>query len=499
MTGSTVERPNILHIMSDQHAGRIMGCAGDLAAVTPHLDRLCAEGSYFERAYCPAPICVPSRMSMLTGVRPHEQTCWTNDDILDSARPTWLHGLGAHGYRPVLIGRLHSLGPDQVRGYIERPIGDHSPNWPGVPRDSLGALAGTSNPELSSILKSGPGRSSYQVMDCDVLEKALEILQKRIRSEEPFCISASFMLPHAPYVASSMDYKVVEQVVRPPLQLKAPEHEHPWLRKWREHTGVSHASPDEVMRARRAYYGLVRQLDRMIGGLLQVLDDAGVTEDTLVVYVSDHGDHIGERGLFWKHTFYEESVNVPLILRWPRKIPAGRRIGTPVEAGGLGNTILSLVGAPELPNSTLRSFAGLLADQQDSDNTQPVFVEYCTDDIPEWSGGFAVQQRAIVLGNFKLVYYNGYPSQLFDLARDPLETNDLIEHPDHKGIREHLTKLVLQDWDPNWIAGEIERRKADKLLFKAWARETRPSNPIRWKISEQQNVLETTHGRVDIG
>ena len=493
MTVPSVDRPNILHIMSDQHAGRIMGSAGDPAADTPHLDRLCAEGSYFERSYCPAPICVPSRMSMLTGVRPHEQTCWTNDDILDSARPTWLHGLGAHGYRPVLLGRLHSLGPDQMRGYVERPIGDHSPNWPGVPRDSLGVLAGTSGPVLSSIQKSGPGRSSYQAMDCDVLEEALGTLSKRIRAEGRFCISASFMLPHAPYVATSVDYRTVEQAVRPPFQPGAPECEHPWLKKWREQTGVSHASPDEVMRARRAYYGTVRQLDRMIGSLLQVLDDAGVTEDTLVIYVSDHGDHIGERGLFWKHTFYEESVNVPLILRWPRKIPAGRRIGTPIEAGGLGNTILSLVGAPELPNSTMRSFADLLADQRDTDKTRPVYVEYCTDDVPDWSGGFAVQQRAVVVGDFKLIYYHGYPSQMFDLARDPFETNDLIKNPEHRDIREHLTRLVLRGWDPVRIAGEIERRKADKLLFKAWARETCPSNPIRWKIEEQQNYLETMH------
>ena len=484
-------RPNILYIFSDQHAGRVLGCAGDDAAHTPGLDRLAKDGARFTRAYCPSPVCLPSRMSMLTGLRPHEQTCWTNNDILDSARPTWLHGLGAFGYRPTLIGRMHSLGPDQKRGYVERPIGDHSPNWPGVSRKSLGVLKDTNSPLLESIRKSGSGQSSYQIMDEDVLAGSISFLRKyaAVNEAEPFCLTTSFMLPHAPYVARPDDFEAVKDKVPPPHQQFPPNGEHPWVRKWRELKHITSASQDDVMRARRGYYGLVRQLDRHIGELLRVLDETGLSDNTLVIYVSDHGDHIGERGLFWKHTFFEESVNVPLIMRWPGRIPVGLRVDQAVETGALGNTILSMVGAPELPNSTMRSFAGVLDAKADAEPDRPIFIEYCTDDLPSWAEGFSLQQRAVILGRYKLVFYHHYPMQLFDLQNDPLEQNDLIGNADFAGVREELRDLVLRDWDPEKIDAEIERRKADKLLLKSWAEATQPGDLVRWKVEEDQNYL----------
>jgi len=113
-------RPNLLFLFSDQHTQRIAGCYGDSVALTPNLDRLAREGVAFDNVYCPSPLCVPSRMSMLTGRYPYEQECWTNDDYLRSDAATWLHAVGAVGYRPVLAGRLHAMGPDQLHGYAER-------------------------------------------------------------------------------------------------------------------------------------------------------------------------------------------------------------------------------------------------------------------------------------------------------------------------------------------------------------------------------------------
>jgi len=112
-----IRQPNILLIFSDQHAQRVAGCYGDPIAETPHLDRLAANGVTFDNAYCPSPICVPSRMSMLTGRYPGDQKCWTLQDYLPSDYPTWAHAVGAAGYRPTLISRLHSVGPDQLHGF----------------------------------------------------------------------------------------------------------------------------------------------------------------------------------------------------------------------------------------------------------------------------------------------------------------------------------------------------------------------------------------------
>ena len=115
MTGA--RRPNLLFLFSDQHCQKIAGCYGDKVVQTPNLDGLAAAGVVFDNAYCPSPICVPSRMSLLTGRHPHAQDCWTNDDFLASDRPTLAHAWGAAGYEPVLVGRLHAMGPDQLHGY----------------------------------------------------------------------------------------------------------------------------------------------------------------------------------------------------------------------------------------------------------------------------------------------------------------------------------------------------------------------------------------------
>ncbi|MDB2384222.1 sulfatase-like hydrolase/transferase [bacterium] len=485
------KHPNILYIMSDQHSARVMGCAGDSAADTPNLDSLAKSGTRFSRAYCPSPVCLPSRMSMLTGLRPHQQECWTNDDILDSGKPTWLHGLGAAGYRPVLFGRMHALGPDQLHGYTDRPIGDHSPNWPGVARRSLGALAKTSGPFKQSIEKSGVGQSSYQLLDADVLDASINFLKDHAKSGdgEPFCLSASFMLPHPPYVASKRDFDAVKDHVQPPAQPLPNNQEHPWIKLWRESKSLDNISAEAIHRARCAYYALVRQLDRAIGQLLTTLDEIGERENTLIIYVSDHGDHLGERGLFWKHTFYEESVKVPLIMSWPAKIEQNRTCKHPIETGGLGNTILTLVGCPPLPSASMPSFDNLLTGKS-TPKDQPVFIEYCIDDLPQWTEGYAVQQRAVILGQLKYIFCNGFPDQLFDLKHDPAELNNIAQDPLAQEMLAKLRDLVFADWNPDQIAERIEARKADKQLLKAWAEKTNPAEKCRWDLKAEQNYLD---------
>lgn len=138
--------PDMLLILSDQHARRVTGAYGNDVVATPALDRLAASGVTFDNAYCASPICVPSRMSMLTGQWPCDQGCWTLTDMLGSDRPTYAHALGAAGYRTVLVGRLHAIGPDQHHGFCERSSGEAGTNWPGGPRQALGVLDGAQAP-----------------------------------------------------------------------------------------------------------------------------------------------------------------------------------------------------------------------------------------------------------------------------------------------------------------------------------------------------------------
>ena len=175
-------RPNLLYILSDQHCPFVTGCYRDPLVETPHLDALAAAGVTMDGAYCPSPICGPSRMAMLTGLHPFQNRSWTNRDILDSAIPTMAHALGASGCRPVLIGRLHSMGPDQRRGYAERLVGDHSPNYAGAgPVPDRGALNGTAGPDHVSLAMSGAGQSGYEVHDEEVTDAAVRLLQREGR------------------------------------------------------------------------------------------------------------------------------------------------------------------------------------------------------------------------------------------------------------------------------------------------------------------------------
>lgn len=485
---------NLLLIMSDQHAQRIAGCYGDASGVTPNIDRLAGQGVTFDNAYCNAPICLPARMSALTARHPHRQTCWTNTDFLASDIPTMAHALGAGGYRPVLVGRMHALGPDQLHGYVRREVGDHSSNWIGIPRQDMGPLHNTNDPHRISIEASGIGRSAYEVKDLDVTEAAIACLEafgteRRKGEAKPFALTVGYMLPHPPYVARAEDFRRFEGRTPPPaIPPASGADEHPWLAWWRENRNIRDVSAEDALRARTAYYGLTFRMDAMVGAILAALEANGLACDTLVVYTSDHGDHVGDRGLWWKHTFYDESVKVPLIMRWPGELPAGERRTQAVSLIDLGPTILEALQAPRLPNADGRSFLDV-ARRAGAPWLDAVFAEYCTDSTPAWTGGMAVRQRMLRTSRHKLSYYHGYRPQLFDLLDDPLEQHDLAERPSHAAIREALLARLLADWDPDRIDRTMKARVLDKELIGAWGRATNPPNSHLWPILPDHNLL----------
>jgi choline-sulfatase len=485
---------NLLLVMSDQHAQRIAGCYGDSVVGTPNIDRLAAEGVLFENAYCPAPICLPARMSALTARHPHRQNCWTNTDYLASDIPTMAHALGAGGYEPVLIGRMHALGPDQLHGYVRREIGDHSPNWIGVPRHDMGPLNDANDPHRVSVERSGVGRSAYELKDVDVTTAAVAALdaigdRRRAGDVRPFAITVGYMLPHPPYVAQAEDYRRYAGRTPPPAVAPTdPLKEHPWHAWWRDNRGIRDVTPEEADRARTAYYALTHRMDAMLGQILAALEASGAADDTLVVYVSDHGDHVGDRGLWWKHTFYDESVKVPLVLRWPGRLPAGRRRRQVVNLLDLAPTILEALAAPALPHADGRSFLAVARDGA-APWLDETFAEYCTDRTPAWTGGMAVRQRMIRSGEWKLNFYYGYRPQLFHLGDDPAEENDLALDPAHAGLRDALVARVVAGWDPREIDARMAARERDKEMIAAWSRAVRPPNAHVWAMKPGDNYL----------
>lgn len=486
--------PDILLIMSDQHAKRVAGIYGDDVAQTPNIDGLASRGVVFDNCYAPSPICTASRMSMLTAKFPHKQQVWTNDDILASGIPTYAHSLGAHGYKTILAGRLHALGPDQYHGYSARYVGDHSPNWPGIPRHDMGELAATNDPFRVSIEKSGPGTSSYICLDSDVRKSAVTQLERiadaRVQGDhQPFAMTVGLMQPHPPYVAEEQNFlKFQGQVPPPKLSPPDKDAEHPWQSEWRTGREINDVSSESRERAREAYYALVYQLDMEIGRILSALETLGLSENTLVIYTSDHGDQIGERGLWWKHTFYDDSVQVPLIFAGKGAEKAIGRRNHLVDLMDVTATVLDIAGAPALPQCDGRSFKNILLDPALNWRNN-VFSEYCMDRTPAWADGKAVQHRMIRSDDWKLIYYHGYPPQLFNLSDDPDELNNLADLGEFESILEALMNQLMDGWDPDAIDHLMEQLIPSKRLISGWAKKTIPEDTIRWELNPDQNSL----------
>jgi choline-sulfatase len=489
------DRPNLLYIHTDQHSPHVTGCYGDPLVQTPNLDRLAENGVLFSNAYCTSPICVPSRMSMLTGRHPHQNEVWTNNHILDSSIPSLAHAMGAAGYWPVLIGRMHALGPDQLHGYAERLVGDHGPNYSGGGPVDRGVLEGTAGPDRISLERSGPGQSAYQVHDEYVTAATIDYLnrlgvqKKSGLLTDPFCLTAGLMLPHPPYVARREDYDLYRETMTMPRKPRPfSQEQHPHLRWWRQHTGSEEVTGDEILRARAAYWGLVTRIDIMVGQILAALYQNDLADNTLIVYTSDHGDMLGEHGLWWKHTFYEESVRVPLIVSWPGVIPAGQRCERVVSALDVTATMLDALDAPALPGSPGRSFLGLIDGHGESGAWEDMaFSEYCLDQFCPEEGCF---QRMLRQDEWKLVYYYAQEPQLFNLAEDPDELVNRAQDPACQEILADLTACILDGWDPEAIQAKLAAKRAESEILKAWAQHTHPPDQFRWDLKPKMNYLE---------
>lgn len=198
------KRPNILIIMTDQHSPRQLGCYGDPLMRTPNLDRLAEQGMRFDNTYCPSPLCVPSRMSFMTGRLPSRTGMMLNQSILPSGIPTWAHHLAIAGYETSLIGRMHFEGPDQRHGFVNRPVGENSAKHPGAseqggPRYTKLPRA-TAGQNRQVFEYAGCGPSFYQHQDRVVTDHACEYLRDHADADQPFAALVGYMLPHCPFV-----------------------------------------------------------------------------------------------------------------------------------------------------------------------------------------------------------------------------------------------------------------------------------------------------------
>jgi choline-sulfatase len=483
--------------MSDQHNARVMGCAGDPVIATPNLDLLAEQGALLTQLYSPSPLCEPARMAFMTGMLPSHAGVMTNSQILSSARPTLAHAAGAAGYVSYLSGRLHALGPDQLLGFADRAVGDHGPNYPGGRESPNTVLDGTAGPGFVSLEKSGVGRNRYQVRDEFAAEAAVSFIERHAIEQaatgerRPFFLSVGFMLPHQPYVATGSDFeRYAGQVPPPRVAAPAEPDSHPFLVWWREATGLNGPVPEHVVeRARTAYWAMVDRMDQLIGLILAALDRRDLN-NTMIIYTSDHGDHVGEHGLWWKQTFYDAASRVPGIVRWPGVVPAGSICERVASLLDINASIIDALSAPNLPRSTGRSLLPVLTGDASWDDV--AIAEYCIDsghyvgiELPDGS-----YQRMVRKGRFKYVDFGDQEPQLFDMKDDPEETHDLSTNPAHRDVEAELRGIARYDWDPSLVRAETRLCAEEMEIFNEWTRRVQPEDRDRWEIDPRYDALD---------
>ncbi len=446
-------KPNILLVMVDQMTVRAMSVYGNPVARMPNLERLASESAVFDKAYCASPLCVPARYSLLTGKESAGIGAFDNASEFPASTPTITHHLRDNGYWTVLCGKMHFIGPDQLHGFNERITTDVYPStYAWVPHWDRGAGYISSGVTCASILEAGPCIRSLQMdYDDEVEYRGIQKLFDLVRSpgQNPFFLAVSFTHPHHPFTISReyWDRYADEDIDMPavgPLPFEQLDYHSRGL-YFAHGRHLHEVTEDHARNARHAYYGMLSYLDDKIGRLLEVLDVTGLADDTLVIFTSDHGEMLGERGMWHKHHFFESSVRVPLFLRLPGRI-APTRIADPVSHVDLAPTLLDMLGSADASRKMDgRSLLPALEDGAAED--RPVFADYL-------AIGPCVPCRMVRRGDYKYMYTHGHDEQLFDLSRDPLEEHNLADEPGSEGIKTDLKCVLFHAWNP----GEVDRR-----------------------------------------
>lgn len=423
---------NLLFILSDEHKRDILGCHGNRIVRTPNLDALAARGSLFEQAYTPSPLCMPARASLATGRHVFEHRCWCNAHPYHGKPRSWGHDLIDNGHEVVSIGKLHFRSAEDSNGFSEEIQPLHAPHGKGDLRGLIRRPPAPRGQAKAMAENAGRGVSGYARYDQRTADLACEWLEaRRSNTGKPWVLFLGFCQPHFPLMAEPEFYDLYARADIPlPFAYGREERpRHPVLEAMAKCINYDDYFDAERIRvALTAYYGMVTSLDTRIGRVLRSLERCGLTESTRIIYTSDHGDNLGDRGFWGKSVMYEESVAVPLIMAGPG-VPAGRRIATPATLLDVYPTVLEGVAGVSRtdPRMTALPGASLFALAAGEQPARPVVSEY-------HAFGAINGITMLRLGSYKYVHYVGHPAQLFDLDADPREVNDLAGDPGHAAV-----------------------------------------------------------------
>ncbi len=423
------QRPNILFLMSDEHRADVTGYEGNSVIRTPVLDRLAQEGVVFSNAYTPSPICVPGRQSMATGQFPLHCNCQRYGEDLAPGYMTFARRFSQYAYNTVACGKLHHSGADQMQGWTRRVAGDLNVGAElidGRVEKELDLYKGNTQgqkwSDAKEIQRAGVGRRSDR-RDAFTVHGALDYIEEyfcdpyydRAQAERPLMLKISLTQPHYPYFTDEERFSYY--LNRVPVYTDQIVSDHPFLGERAVRPDVD-VSRRELRRATAAYYGMIDNLDGLFGQVITALETVGQDlDDWIIVYTSDHGEMLGEHGVWEKRKFYEASARVPLIIRWPNGFQGDRVVTENVNLCDLFATLCDLAEIPTPGGLDSRSLVPLLRGTSDP---------WDNETISQFDG----KNLMIKQDHLKYQFYGAsMPEVLFDLEADPGETTNCIDDP----------------------------------------------------------------------
>ena len=475
--------PNILIIMADQLTPFALGCYGHPSVYSPNIDRLAAQGILFESAYCNSPLCTPARYAFMTGRFVSRFGGYDNAAYLPSNLPTFAHYLRAMGYRTALSGKMHFVGPDQLHGFEDRYTTDiypadfgWVPNW-HAPEERIDLWYHN----MSSVKQAGVASITNQLAyDDEVGTQALRTLYNYARStdERPFCLTVSFIHPHDPYAARQKYWDLYEDrtIDLPRVPRPAAAANDPHSLRLEKAIALDAVDIDEadIRHARRAYYANVSYVDDWVGQLMETVAECGFSENTVTIFTSDHGDMLGERGLWYKMSFFEYSARIPMIVHAPG-LAEPTRISDPVSQVDVLPTVTDIAGrygglaVPE-PLDPLDGKSLLPLSHGEESGSRCAVGEY----LAEGTGAPILMLRQ---GPYKYISCPGDPEQLFDLDDDPDERGNRAKDSTLTDVLNRFRTRAEAHWDAETVRAQViadqDRRRflADALRqgsYTAW-------------------------------
>lgn len=450
---------NLLIIMSDEHRRDAMGCAGHSIVQTPHLDQLAERGTLFSSAYTPCPMCVPTRASIHTGRYVHQIGTWDSAHPYEGQAESWTHRVREAGHHVSSIGKLHFRASSSRNGFSEEIHPLHvldGVGWTlGLLRDELPPYERGTR-ELAEQV--GAGETSYTQYDRRLTTEAKRWLFDHTDDDKPWVLFLSYLSPHYPLIAPEEFYNLYAgQSLDEPIPTDIQQlRQNPALAEFLDFYNYrDHFDEERAHMARAAYYGLCTFLDANIGQVLSALQASGQAERTQVIYTSDHGELLGDHGMWTKMSMYESSVGVPLIMTG-EGVPAGYTTTTPVNLIDLYPTVLESVGIPPHPDDADLPGRSLIQTANQPDTNRLAFSEY-------HDGGCTNSFYMVREGDWKLIHYVNNPPQLFNLANNPDETLDLASRPGSQPILHHLTNQLRTILDPEAVSAQAHADQARRV------------------------------------